>query len=207
METGLSSPWFSMWIRPRKTIRKIINTDPFQHITLLAAIAGIGITLSRASQNSLGDGDSLAQILILAIPVGMIGGILSLYMRGALLEWTGGWIGGRAQSHEIRAALAWSGIIDIWLMLLWIPDLLIFGKELFTTQTPQIDASTPLTVLFWLSFTIQTIGVIWAVVVSLKCLGEVQRFSTWKALGNSALPVLVVLLPILGIAGLITLCT
>ena len=40
----------------------------------------------------------------------------------------------------------------------------------------------------------------WAFVVFLKCLGQVQGFSAWKALGNTLLVVPVILLPILLLA-------
>ena len=47
---------------------------------------------------------------------------------------------------------------------------------------------------------------IWAFVVFLKCLGQVQGFSAWKALGNVVLAVIVVVIAILviilGIVGL-----
>ena len=123
------------------------------------------------------------------------------------MKWTGGWIGGRAQAHEIRAAFAWSGIIGIWLMVFWIPKLLLFGKELFTAQTPRMDASTSLTILFWLFVLVDIIFWIWTSVVYLKCLGEVQGFSAWKAFGNVLLAGSVIIVPILGITALVMLAT
>jgi hypothetical protein len=192
-----------MWMHPRRTIRQIVDTDPDRHVLLLAAIAGIGTVLDKASTKSTGDHLSLMAILLLAVTVGPIGGVISLYIGGALLRWTGGWIGGRADARDIRSAIAWAGVLAIWAMILWVPELLLFGKELFTKETPIIDASTVLTTLFWLFAVIEVILGVWATVVFLKCLGEVQGFSAWKALGNCFLAGLVIIVPILGVVGLI----
>ena len=207
MDTSCRSPWITMWTQPRQTIRRIVNTDPYHHVKLLAAIAGIGEALNRASGRSTGDSMPLLAILAIAVILGPIGGIISLHISGALLKWTGGWIGGRAEKHEIRAAIAWSGVIGIWLMILWVPELLLFGKEMFTTETPRMDSSTTLTTLFWLFALIEIVFGIWAFVVYLKSLGEVQGFSAWKAFGNVLLSGLVIIVPILGIAAIIMLAT
>jgi hypothetical protein len=194
-----------MWIHPRRTIRQIVDTDPERHVLLLAAIGGIGEVLNKASTKSTGDHMSLATILLLAGIAGPIGGIISLYIGGAFLRWTGGWIGGHAKARDIRSAIAWAGVLTIWAMILWVPQLLLFGKEMFTTETPTIDASTVLTALFWLLAAIDVILGVWTIMVFLKCLGEVQGFSAWKALGNCLLMGLVFLVPILGIVGLVLL--
>jgi hypothetical protein len=206
MDTGFTtSPWVSMWLNPRRTIRQIVDTDPDRKVLLLAAIAGIGKVLDKASTKSTGDHLSLVAILLLAVIVGPLGGVISLYIGGALLRWTGSWIGGRAEARDIRAAIAWASVLAIWSMLLWVPELSLFGKEMFTTETPNIDASTALTILFWAFAAIEIILGVWMIMVFLKCLGEVQGFSAWKALGNCVLVGLVFLVPILGIVGVVML--
>jgi len=84
----------------------------------------------------------------------------------------------------------------IWALILWILGLVLFGQELFTTETPIIDAS-PFLIFIFVGFGAidLTVG-IWAIVVFLKCLGQVQGFSAWKALGNVFLAGLVVIIPI-----------
>ena len=88
----------------------------------------------------------------------------------------------------------------IWSLLLWIPEVALFGNELFTTATPRLDGSVGLTVLLLSFFVVEAVIAVWAFVVFLKCLGQVQGFSAWKALGNTLLVVPVILLPILLIA-------
>jgi hypothetical protein len=140
-------------------------------------------------------GDTLDLVMIFGIVaiVGPIGGIIGLYIGAALLRWVGMWIGGTASSMDIRAAMAWSNVPIIWALLLWIPKLFFFGSELFTSETPRLDASESLTYSFFVFGVIEVVVTIWALIIFLKCLGEVQGFSAWKAIGNTLLAGLAVI--------------
>jgi hypothetical protein len=190
------NPWFSMWVKPRATIQQIIDGNPERFVLILAAIAGFSETLDRSSWQSLGDKMELPMILAMAAVAGPFFGIVKLYMGGALLRWTGGWLGGKASPQHIRAAMAWSNVPVIWAMILWIPLLALFGSELFTTETPGLDANE------YLMYALIALGVIgfgvgvWAFAVFLKCLGQVQGFSAWKALGNTLLALLIIVVPV-----------
>ena len=200
METPLLNPWFSMWLHPRQTIRQIVSTNPDRLVVLLAAVGGIAEALTNAASDSKGDDISLQAILLTALFGGPIMGIVGLWLGGLLLRWTGGWLGGQADTRSVRTALAWANVPLIWSLLLWGPALLFFGAELFTTATPAIDASSMFAGLY-LVFTLG-IGVVslWALVAFFHALGEVQGFSAWKALGNSILAGLVVAIPLLVLA-------
>jgi len=196
------SPFLSIWVKPRETIRKIVETDPTKHVILLAMLAGIGQALDRASSRNAGDTIPLLAILGVCIILGPIGGIISLYLGGALYRWSGSWLGGKASSEEVRAAIAWSSIPTIFILPLWILELLIFGEEMFTSSTPNIDAN-PLLLAILLGFAaIELVVGLWALVVFLQSLGEVHGFSGWKAFGTVFLGTLVILVPILCIVGL-----
>ena len=202
METTTLNPWFSMWLHPRRTIRQIVETNPERLVLLLATVGGIVEALINASSDSKGENMSLQAILLTALIGGPLMGVIGLWLGGALLRWTGGWIGGQADSRRIRATLAWANVPLVWSLLLWIPALLLFGAELFATATPILDASTMLSGLYMVfSFGIGIVS-IWAFVVFLHALGEVQGFSAWKALGNSILAGLAVLVPLLAIVGI-----
>jgi hypothetical protein len=190
------NPWITIWNKPRATIQQIVDTNPKHLVLVLAAISGFSETLDRACTRSTGDHLAWPIIILIAAIIGPIGGIITLYIGGALIRWTGSWIGGNASSQNVRAALAWSSVPIIWDLLLWIPELILFGQELFTSETPIIDASLSLTLIFLGFGTIEiTIGT-WTIVVFLKCLGQAQGFSAWKALGNVILTLLVIIVPI-----------
>ena len=191
------NPWFSMWTKPRATIQEIVDRDPEHLVLALAAVAGFSGFLDRAAMRSMGDDFQWPTLVLIGAIVGPISGIVGLYLFGWLLRWTGDWIGGRASSREIRTAMAWSSVPIVWALVLWVPELALFGQELFTTETPRIDSNTNLLVLFVLFGLVEMTVGIWAIVVFLKSLGQVQGFSAWKALGNSALAGLVILIPLL----------
>ncbi len=190
------NPWLSMWTKPRATIQQIVDTDPERLVLVLAAIAGFSQTLDQNARMSGGDALGWPIIFLILAIAGPISGLIGLYIGSVLIRWTGNWMSGNASSQNIRAAMAWSSVPIIWALILWIPGLVLFGQELFTTETPIIDATPSLTFIFVGFGVIELTVGIWVFVVFLKCLGQVQGFSAWKALGNVFLAGLVIIIPI-----------
>jgi len=199
-----SSPWLSMWTRPRRTIRQIVESDRRGHVIALAAIPGVWYALDRASVESLGDRLPLLRILAASTIMGTLWGITLMYFYALALHASGYWLRGRASTAELRAAIAWPNVITIWALLLWIPEVLIFGDELFTT-VPSDGAANPLQALFPALVLLEAVAVGWAVVVFLKCVGEVQGFSVWRALANAFLAGLVLIAPLVVIRFIVNL--
>lgn len=198
------NPWFSIWTKPRATMQQIIETDSTRFVLLIAAFLGFGEVLSQINIRNIGDQLSLPLIIAMAVILGPIGGIIRLYFIGLIIHWTGRWIGGQASIHHIRAAIAWSSVPMIWALLIWIPKLMLFGQELFTSSGSNIE-SHPFLLYAAMGFgMVETIIFVWAFVVCLHCLGQAQRFSAWRALANVVLAGLVVMGPILILAIAIT---
>lgn len=181
------NPWFTIWTRPRATIQSIVSRDPTYLVIPLAALSGVSHTLDRASTKNLGDSFGLPALFAFSIVMGIISGIVGLYLFGFLLRVTGKWLGGQGSPVNIRAAIAWSSVPIVWALLLWVPELLVFGKDLFTTIAPSI-ADRPMVYLGFVS--LELVAAIWGGVVLCKTLGQVQGFSAWRALGSLALAVL-----------------
>lgn len=190
-------PWLTIWFEPRKTIGRIVDSDPKYGVATLAMLVGLGRAPDRASAHDLGDTMSLSAIAVFGVLVGPIGGLVSLYITGALVRWAGSWFNGEATSEEVRAAIAWSSVPVICALPLWIPRLILFGDELFRSSTPRLEAN-PLLALPLLGLAaVDIAAAIWAFVVLLNCLAEVHQFSAWRALVALLLSFLVVLVPIL----------
>jgi hypothetical protein len=60
LEGGVT-PFFTMWVRPRRTMRAILETEPRRFVIPLAMLAGFGNALDNASGRSLGDGNDLCR--------------------------------------------------------------------------------------------------------------------------------------------------
>ncbi|MCP4420285.1 MAG: YIP1 family protein [Chloroflexi bacterium] len=199
METQptIQNPWLYIWIRPRGTIRQIVNNNPEQHVIILAVISGIFNALDNAAKKSFGDNMSLIGIIFLSLIVGGIGGVVSLHLGGAVFRWSGSLFGGKAPSDHVRAAIAWSSVPDIVLLIIFIPIMIIFGKDWFTSSEQWIAKNETLALVSISAVAIiGIILVLWKAFLFIKCLAEVHGFSAWKSLIAIVVGFLVILVPI-----------
>jgi hypothetical protein len=187
--------WLSIWYRPRATIRRIVDTDPRKFVLLIAWMAGALAALN--SQIAIATLDLSANvphlprlgsigIAIAAFLFGLLS-VVGLYGLAALYRWAGGILGGTATAVEVRAALAWSQVPGIYLVVVTI---IATALGLYTPPAPHMTSP--------FNF-VETIVGIWIVVISLKCLGEVHRFSAWRALGAMLIGTLAMIAVILGV--------
>ncbi|WP_152392631.1 Yip1 family protein [Paenibacillus guangzhouensis] len=199
-------PWLHIWTRPRQVIRGVLSGEQSRrNIIILAGVSGILRALDQATSRSLGDQMNMMMVLLVSLISGFIGGFISLYLISWIMKFTGKWIGGQASFHEVLTATAWSNVILIWVGILWIPKLLLFGYELFTTATPIMDANPTLKLLLVIFGVIEVVLSIWAVVVYILILSEVQKFSGWMALLNVILALVIAFLIIMAITIVISL--
>jgi hypothetical protein len=198
-DTG-ASPFVSMWLRPRDTIRRIVRGDPSHLVLPLAAAGGLFQTLTRASDKNAGDLLSLPVVLLLAVTLGPVFGIIGLYIGGALLHFTGRWLGGAGSREEIRASIAWGTVPALWGGLLWVPILALAGHAIFRSDFGEDEANAIALLITGGMLLVQAGAYVWSVFTGLHSLAEVQGFSAWRALGNATLGGLVLLVPVVGVA-------
>ena len=171
--------WFTIWYRPRATMRRIVDADPTRFVLGIAWLAGAVALLS--SQVTAAPTDFPANVrhwprlgpIGIAIAAFFFGAIsiVSIYGLAALYRWSGKILGGSAQRVEVRAALAWAQVPG-----LYFAAVTIIATVLGVYTPPAPHTVSPLSL-------IESIIGIWIFVISLKCLGEVHRFSAWRALG------------------------
>ena len=178
------NPWFAIWMRPRATMRSILDSDPEYLVFLLGILLGISDSLGRSYAKNLGDMFTVPAIIALGAIMGPLGGLTLLYGASALITWTGKLLGGQGSYTHIRAAFAWSSVPLVWSLLLWVPGMALFGNELFTRETPRMDSNAGLQAAYACWCVLQVIVFLWSLIVFLKCLAEAQRYSTWRALLN-----------------------
>lgn len=190
------NPWLAIWTKPRATVQQLIDTNPEFMVIALACIGGISRALDRAATRGLGEKWDLPITLIMAFAMGAISGIIFLYIGSALIEWSGRkWLGGKGSTLQIRTAISWSYVPLLLCLVLWIPQIAMYGNSVFTLEGPAVDTMSELTIYLAIAFCEVTLG-IWSLIILLKGIGQVQGFSAWKALGNILLPVLIIVIPI-----------
>lgn len=183
--------WFSIWYKPRATMRRIVDTDPRKFVLLIAWLAGVLGALNGLVTTAVVELPSnvphLPHLGLLGVMVaaGLIGiaGILGLYGLGSLYRWSGYLLGGTASRVEVRAALAWSQVPGMYLEVVTIVAALL---GLYNPPAQHVGL-------------IQAVIGVWFLLISLKCLGEVHRFSAWRALGAIVLGTLAMAAVLIGL--------
>jgi hypothetical protein len=201
---GGLNPWFSIWTKPRDTMKEVFQSSPKGVFLLFLAGAFVQV-LDRAAQRHSGDSmNSLTGLIMTCIISTLIGAATYYYLVPVMLRWVGSLVGGKGTTERVRYSVAYSYIpIAYSLIIVWLPSLLLFGIENFTTNTPVVDSSTTLTLLFFLFGIIDLVIGIWAIIIFLKCLGEAHQFSAWKALLTTILSILIFVGPLIVIGLLV----
>ena len=186
------NPWLKIWVEPRETIRRIVKFDPKYRFYLLSFIYGFPMLLHLAQNLSLGQSFSAIGIVIGSLVLALLAGMLGIYVVSGLLFWTGKWIGGKGSFQEVRSAVAWSNVANVINSILWLILVGLFGSSLFlNTFTDTAFVGRQLAIVGVIGL-VQLVVAVWAFIILLKTLGEVQGFSAWKALLNVVIPFFIV---------------
>ncbi|HEY5234626.1 MAG TPA: Yip1 family protein [Rhabdochlamydiaceae bacterium] len=186
------SPWRSIWIEPRKTIRSIVRTDAKLYFWLLSWIYAFPILLHMAQNFSLGEVYSMVLIVALAVVAAPFVGWVFLSLFAVMLLWTGRWIGGQSNYMGLRAAVSWSNVPNTINIVLWALLAIQFGSVLFTQGFMQMDLEGSQLTLVAVIFLVQAVLAVWTLVILLNTVAEVQKFSVWKAVLNVVMPFVIV---------------
>ena len=188
------SAWLTIWYRPRATIRRIVDTAPRRFVVEIAWLAGtmaaFDVEATAASIRLPARVGHLPRfgpigMAVFAVVMGVLN-VVVLYAAGALLRWAGYMLGGTANAAEVRAGLVWAEVPSLCFS---VATIFAIALGLYM-PAPTTGASPDV----WL----RVILAIWFNVILLKCIGEVHRFSAWRALGAMVLGCVAVLAVVAG---------
>jgi hypothetical protein len=176
---------------------KIVAEDPELYVVPLICLAGIAETLDRASNRSVGDGMPLGMIIGMALVLGPLFGLIKLWLGSHLLHLTGRWIGGTSPVSHLRTAIAWASVPTVVALALWALLIVVFGSELFSTETPRLDNQPLLAIPLGAIVLGQMVLAVWGVVLACNTIAEVQGFrSAWRGLANIVLAMAIIIVPL-----------
>lgn len=198
------NPWTHIWTHPRETIRSIVDFNPKHRFFLLSFLHGLPTLFYFAQDMSMGGTFSLFGIILASIILAIFIGMLSITIGAALIYWTGKWIGGQGTFYPIRAAVSWSNVPNIVIIAIWAVLIFLFRNQLFLKGFPQETLSTPNLLLVMILLLAQFAMSVWAIVILVKELAEVQGFSAWKGLLNVVIPIAIVFVVFFIIGFLVT---
>jgi Yip1 domain len=202
IDLSRESPFLTIWTRPRATMRSIVDTNPSFLVLPIAMVGGILEAVQFEAMLGAGAQLSVPVIWLIAVVVGPPLGVVLLYVGAWLVQLSCRRLRGQADSTLVRSALAWSSIPLLATFPIWIMRSILLGRELFTFEKLSFFSNVSLAYTLAATVILEVVLQIWWMVVTVKALGEVQRFSAWKALNSLLLLIVppIALLVILAVA-------
>lgn len=185
-----------IWTSPRKVFRFIDTYRYSRHVTLLLVLGGIVRGFDRASQRNMGDTHSIEAIIGISVFGGALFGWISYYIYAALLSFSGKWLKGKGSTKSLVRMLAYASVPAIAGLILLIPQIAVYGNEVFKADGDTYSGGIVSNILFYGSLVGQIALWLWSLVLIVIGLSEVQKFSIGKAILNLLLPVLFIGVPL-----------
>jgi len=124
------NPWLCMWIKPKSTIRTIVDYNPNYRLFALSAIYGFVSLISTSQTFAFGNLLHPFLVFLIAIILSPLWGYIIFSISSFFIYFSGKWIGGEAKYKEVRSAIAWSNVPMIGNVILWIGLLFLFGTTI-----------------------------------------------------------------------------
>ncbi|MRG28476.1 Yip1 domain-containing protein [Laceyella tengchongensis] len=186
--------WVQLIKQPKNTIRQAMEETSTKLLFVLISLFGITLCLEQAMNRDAGDTTSIPVILLLSMVIGPILGAVAWFLGSLCTFGVARLFGGVATFRETSEASAWATVAYTTKMALFIPMLLIFRQENFTSNTPDIDSSMFLALLFFLCLTANFVMTIYYIIVHSKIIGEIHEIGSWKGFASIILVPLVLIL-------------
>jgi hypothetical protein len=192
------NPILSIWLRPRATIRSLLNRPSPLWFFVLLGLYGFINVLQSGENNHVGDQiSSLSEFLAASLLIGPPIALASTYIGGYVIERGGRRLGGRASQADLRLALVWSYAPLILSGLMYYPRLSAFGGQIFTSSFQKGrwgDLSGPLMTLELANLAVVILTTVWSLILLSHMVAQVQGYaSAWRGFGNILLGVLYII--------------
>ena len=179
------NPLFSIWLSPRKTFRYALEHKSLKYSLSLAAISGTFFFLEDITVST-----PLWLFILSILVLGPVIGLIILGIEAAINTWIGKLFDGEGNYKEMTHAMGISSISEICLAPFWILSAVVLYNDLFTE-------SFVWDIVYW---SIYSIHFIWTVVIHIKGIAEVHKFSSWRGFATyvvGLITIIVLLIPIM----------
>lgn len=196
----MDNPWLQIWVQPRDVVKEAVILSDKKREWLLVVLFGLTLGLEQASLRGLGDSLSFSAILIFSILLSPVLGFLYWVVVSGIAYWIGRSFDGTATWEDARTAVAWAGVPFIMKLILWVPQLALFGEEIFQSSMSSLETNPWLFLLFMVIWLVDLTIAVWYVVVLSKSVGEAHGFSAWRGFSSLLVGTLLLFLPLLVMA-------
>jgi hypothetical protein len=195
-------PFFSIWIFPRATIRRIVEANPRKFVTGLGWITGaLGALVFEVQASNSAALTSIPRWAVAMGPVTLamsaftlgLAGVGIIYALAFVFHWAGNLVGGVADLLEVRAAVAWS-----WIPLIVLAIVAVIAAISAPATNSWTASTTPDPYQIPYSCMAEAALFVWAVFIAMQTLGEVHRLSPRRAAGMLAVGTIAITFVALG---------
>lgn len=194
------NPWLTIFVKPRQTIRAIVDSNPNFRLLTLSAIYGFCSLLGFAQNFNFGDKKETLLALLPLLLLAPFWGYLVFSFSSWFVFITGKLLKGQGTYKEVRSAYAWSNVPLIVNALLWIFLIIVFKISLFSDTALQGVLTGGRSFLLVGVVFSQLVFSLWGLVIYIIGVSEVQRFSIFKTLVNLFLGLLLFFLLALAVS-------
>lgn len=163
-----------MWSHPKQVVRTIIHSKPNYGLFSLATLYALQSLFSYANWWSIGLSHQFYTILTLGVLLSPIFGLIIAHFSSAILYLAARAFRGTAPFSHVRVALVWSWIPFSLNLLMWLILIFLSPNHVFV-----LDATGVSSVFINL---ISLIANIWAFVLLVQGLSEVEQFSAKRSI-------------------------
>lgn len=188
-EADEASPFVTMWLHPRRTMRRISSTYWETWAIPIAMLGGAGSALQGINPRQAAFAESIGVegygLIAVAAALSMLGSVLYVIVFGRLVSITGDWLGGESDHEAVKAAIGWSYLPLALMLPIGVLVVVILGPSaVFLEAGPAEAGGSMLLALAGIAFLVTWI---WSTVLTVASVREVQGFSVKRAIGNLVL--------------------
>ncbi len=177
-------PWLSMWTRPRATIQALLEERPQRNLLLLAWVYGFSALLGVFQAIPLALAIGLIPMVLVAAVLAPLWGYIAFAIWTSVYYLIGKLFRGQSTINQVRFSSAWSCVPFLGNVVLWLVLILFFGKIIFLNSGDQILLSNTKALVLSLIFLGKVVFSIWALVIFVQALSQIEKFSTLRAVGT-----------------------
>jgi signal peptidase I len=174
-----TSPFISIWWRPRQTIERIVASRPGHLVLPLAALGGMATAVGMLTTYGAGSKLTDWRALLACVVCGGILGIVNLYFLAAVTGWLARKMGGQAPAAAVRTAFAWGTLPSILGLAVIVS--IAAGWQILADGA---DAE-PRSLAILGDYVAGAFG-LWSMVLTVLLLSRVERFGLWRAVAAYA---------------------
>ncbi|MGE5945031.1 MAG: YIP1 family protein [Flavobacteriales bacterium] len=188
---------FEIWVKPRLVFAYLFKYDPSKYVQILLVISALTTAFERNLSRNIGWHDSYNTSYFIGVCLG--GGLMVYviyYVSAWFLHFFGkAFLNGQANPKDFRTVIAWANIPSIASAIFSFIILVIYGSKALSDSYLPISGIER---IVFISFAIiQVTLAIWALIITIIGVKEIQKFSTVKALGNILLPFIILIVVVL----------